>query len=141
MYDTAKIMLGIFIFLAISTSPFWFNQATGQSDYMPDPVIYTKNIPGQEACVMSVDFMKSSHMDLLNKWRQTVVREGNRIFVSPDGKEYRMSLSNTCKNLTAGIATFSRRRNHNGHRQTKIPGSGRIDYLRCLWKKSTGQFP
>jgi len=96
MYDIAKIILGIIIFLAIATSPFWFNQATGQAEYMPDPVIYSKNIPGQEACVMPVDFMRSSHMDLLNEWRQTVVREGNRIFISPDGKEYRMSLTNTC---------------------------------------------
>ncbi len=96
MYDIAKIILGIIIFLAIATSPFWFNQATGQAEYMPDPVIYSKNIPGQEACVMPVDFMRSSHMDLLNEWRQTVVRDGNRIFISPDGKEYRMSLTNTC---------------------------------------------
>jgi hypothetical protein len=42
-------------------------------------------------------YMKSWHMDLLNTWRDDVVREGKRIHVSRDyGTRYEMSLTKTC---------------------------------------------
>ena len=106
MYDAGKIIIGIIIFLVIGTSPFWFNQATGKAEYMPNPVIATKDIPGKDACVMPVEYMRSSHMDLLHTWRESVVRDGNRTFISPDGREYQKSLSNTCMNCHPNKAEF-----------------------------------
>lgn len=106
MYNAGRIIFGMLIFLAIATSPFWFNQATGQAEYMPNPVIATRDIPGRDACVMPTDYMRSSHMDLLNNWRQEVVRSGDRIFHSSDGKEYRKSLSNTCMSCHPNKAEF-----------------------------------
>jgi len=49
-------------------------------------------------CVASTEYMRASHMDLLNEWRDEVVREGNRIYTSPNGKEFEMSLTKTCTN-------------------------------------------
>ncbi len=106
MYDASKIILGILIFLVLATSPFWYSKATGQSDYLPDPVILTKDTPGKDVCVMPTDYMRSSHMDLLNDWRNSVVRDGERKFVSPNGHEYKKSLSNTCMDCHANKTEF-----------------------------------
>jgi hypothetical protein len=96
MYNGGKIIIGLIIFLALASSPFWFSQASGKVDYLPDPVIVTRDIPGKDACVMPVDYMRESHMTLLDDWRQSVVRDGDRIHTAPDGKKYMRSLSNTC---------------------------------------------
>jgi hypothetical protein len=96
MYDTAKVIIGILIFLVLFTSPFWFSKATGQAGYPPDLEIYTKNIPGKDRCVMPTEYMRSSHMELLNSWRNSVVRDGQRIHISPDGRKFNKSLTGTC---------------------------------------------
>jgi hypothetical protein len=35
-------------------------------------------------------------MELLEQWKQSVVREGKRIYVASGGKQYVMSLARTC---------------------------------------------
>jgi hypothetical protein len=50
--------------------------------------------------------MRADHMQLLDLWRHSVVREGKRIYVNPDGKEYNMSLSNTCLDCHSNKAEF-----------------------------------
>jgi hypothetical protein len=35
-------------------------------------------------------------MQILNDWRDAVVREDRRVYVSSTGKQYDMSLQNTC---------------------------------------------
>jgi hypothetical protein len=50
--------------------------------------------------------MKANHMDLLNEWRDLVVRDGKRIYDSFDGKEYIMSLSNTCMDCHSNKSEF-----------------------------------
>ncbi|MFH2036920.1 MAG: sulfate reduction electron transfer complex DsrMKJOP subunit DsrJ [Candidatus Zixiibacteriota bacterium] len=92
MYDAGKIIGGLIIFLFLITSPLWFDMASGKADFRPDPKIKTD----AKACVMDTEYMRSSHMELLNNWRNEVVRENNRIHHSPDGKEYDKSLTNTC---------------------------------------------
>jgi hypothetical protein len=52
--------------------------------------------PGEKECVESTQYMRTSHVDLLNNWKETVVRDGKRTYVSSTGKEYTMSLTNTC---------------------------------------------
>ncbi len=96
MYNTGKIVLGVLVFLVMFTSPFWYSMATGGSDYYPDPVIATANMPGLDQCVMSADYMRASHMDMLNTWRNDVVRNSDRIYTAPDGRQFLKSLSNTC---------------------------------------------
>ncbi len=57
-------------------------------------------------CVRSTEYMKAEHMQLLDVWRDSVVRRGNRMYVSPSGKEYNMSLSNTCLDCHSNKAEF-----------------------------------
>ena len=91
MYDLGKVGLGLAIFLGLMSFPFWWG------------VLFNKDLPeiptpeGTRPCVESAEFMRASHMDLLNDWRDAVVREGVREYVSGNsGKPYEMSLSNGC---------------------------------------------
>ena len=45
----------------------------------------------------TTEYMRTMHMDLLNEWREKVVREGER-FTFAAGKKMEMSLSKTCMN-------------------------------------------
>ncbi len=92
MYDAWKIIGGIIIFLVLITGPTWYDMASGKADYKPNPKIVTT----EKNCVMPTEYMKESHMKLLDEWRNSVVRDGKRIFTSFDGKQYNMSLVNTC---------------------------------------------
>ena len=40
--------------------------------------------------------MKTKHMQLLDLWRDSVVRVGNRSYMAFNGKVYNISLQNTC---------------------------------------------
>ena len=92
MYDGGKIIVGLAFFIAVVTFPIWFNLASGEASEPPDPKIITD----ATECVAETDYMRASHMALLNEWRDLVVREGKRVYVSPGGKEYTMSLTNGC---------------------------------------------
>ena len=96
MNDLWKILIGLLLFLFIITFPVWYNFANGKAAYQPDIVIATKNVPGKNQCVMSAEYMRPRHMDLLNQWRNGVVREGERIHVAPNGRRYNRSLTATC---------------------------------------------
>ncbi len=102
MYDAGKIIGGLIIFLVLITSPIWYNMASGKSDYKPQPKIITT----EKQCVMPTEYMRAKHMDLLNEWRQAVVRTGERIHISHDGKKYNMSLSNTCMSCHSNKKEF-----------------------------------
>ena len=74
-----------------------------------------------DKCVAETQYMRDSHMDLLNTWRDEVVREGNRNYASPwdkkdcpppgwvedDGKcHFERSLSRTCMSCHKSRADF-----------------------------------
>lgn len=96
--DKKMVLGGLLIFAVLLTSPFWLN--IGKTDVVPDIVITeTAKEKGAGACVESREWMISNHMILLDTWRDTVVRDGNRIYVNGEGKEFNMSLSsgeNSC---------------------------------------------
>jgi hypothetical protein len=101
MYDSGKIIAGIIIFLVLITSPIWYN--LGSAGAPPKLEVGTK----EKQCVESTDFMKSSHMQLLDMWRDEVVRKGNRIYKSKlTGKPVEMSLENTCMKCHTSKAKF-----------------------------------
>jgi hypothetical protein len=93
MYDKGKVIAGLCIFVILITFPFWYN--LGRATPAPQPKISDKAKAAKE-CILPTELMKSEHMQLLNEWRDTVVRDAKRIYVSSDGKEYNMSLTNTC---------------------------------------------
>lgn len=96
MYDGGKIILGIIIFLAIVTFPFYSNM--GKAVAKPEPKLDTPEIKKltDKKCVETKAFMRAEHMKLLNDWRDSVVRERNRLYTSSEGRLYQMSLQNTC---------------------------------------------
>jgi len=92
MYDAGKIIPGLAVFLGLMTFPVWYNAAMGKPADGPNPEMPKK----EKSCVAEKAYMRSFHMDLLNKWRDAVVRDGDRTHVSPDGKKFDRSLSRTC---------------------------------------------
>ena len=103
MNDKKLIIAGLIIFLVIALFPFWYNR--GKAAPPPDPIL-TEQAKAAKVCVRSTAYMKAEHMQLLDVWREYVVREGKRIYVSPSGKEYNMSLSNTCLDCHSNKAEF-----------------------------------
>jgi len=103
MKDKKFIMTGVIIFFIIVTFPFWYNR--GKAAPQPELVLTAKAKAAKE-CVRSTAYMKAEHMQLLDVWRDSVVRRGERIYVSPAGKEYNMSLSNTCLDCHSNKTEF-----------------------------------
>ncbi len=52
------------------------------------------------------EFMVESHMQLLNDWRDEAVRQGKRVYVATNGKEYVVSLQNTCMECHSNKSKF-----------------------------------
>ena len=102
MNDRGRIIAGLIVFLCLITFPVWYNLVCGKAAYKPELKIISK----EKQCVESLKYMRSQHMQLLNDWQNSVVREGNRTYVALDGKKYNMSLSNTCMNCHSNKADF-----------------------------------
>ena len=93
MYDGGKIVTGLVVFVLIVTFPFWYSRAAGESEERPQPELPA----GKTQCVESTEYMISSHMTLLDEWRNAFVREGKIKYTSVSfGEEYEASLTNTC---------------------------------------------
>jgi len=101
MYDQGKILTGLLIFLLALTSPVWYNLALGQAG-----ALQLKLGTKEKNCIEPVAYMRSSHMTMLNTWRNAVIRDGNRIYVAGDGRQYDMSLTNTCLKCHTSKAEF-----------------------------------
>jgi len=106
MYDRGKIISGLAVFFALATLPFWVSG--GKS--VPPPEIKTDTSVIRQLkvkrCLEPTSFMKVRHMELIISWRQAVVRDGQRIYVASDGRQYRMSLSGTCLNCHSNKSKF-----------------------------------
>ncbi len=101
LYDGGKIFIGLIIFVAFAAFPFYYN--VGKVNAKPEPKTDTPAIQedvaknGKKECVESKEFMRTEHMQLLNNWRDSVVREGNRGYMGDDGtRRFNMSLQNEC---------------------------------------------
>jgi hypothetical protein len=103
MGNNKLVYLGIAIFLVIVTLPFWYNR--GKAAPAPEVVLTAKAKAAKE-CVRSKDYMAKDHMRVLDLWRHSVVRNAERIYVNPQGKEYVMSLSNTCLDCHSNKTEF-----------------------------------
>lgn len=103
MNDKKKIIAGLVIFIAVITFPFWYDH--GKAAPAPELVL-TAKAKAAGSCVMPTAYMKANHMRLLEVWRHDVVRNGDRVFINPQGKAYTMSLSNTCLDCHSNKAEF-----------------------------------
>lgn len=90
MYDKGKVLTGLAIFVIIMTFPVWYNLVHAQ--HVPKPVL-PKDV---KQCVGKLDYMRTSHMQVLDTWRNEVVRTENRKMVEVGGKQYTKSLQLGC---------------------------------------------
>jgi len=104
IYDKGKIFLGLAIFIALVASPFWYNPVFGTGAKEPPKL----KMPADPAakCVLPKAEMRASHMQVIYDWRETVVRGGGRTVRLADGREMKMSLSNTCLGCHEGKKQF-----------------------------------
>jgi hypothetical protein len=92
MYNKVTIIPGLIIFVLFVTFPLWFN-AFSTASTVPKPELPPG---GEKQCVASATEMRASHMAMLNEWRDDVLRSGDRVAVTVDGKEYRKGLQMAC---------------------------------------------
>ena len=92
MHDAGKVLAGLVVFLAIATSPAWYNALTGGEAKPPELSISSTS----RQCVAPTPYMLAFHMDLLNNWREEAVRTTQSMYVGLGGKSYDMSLARTC---------------------------------------------
>jgi cytochrome c len=106
MYNGGKIITGLIIFVLLISAPFLLN--VGQANELPEISLDTPAINqlSEKQCVESVEFMRSQHPQLLNDWRDQVVREGESIYVSSSEERYEMSLDNNCLQCHSNQSQF-----------------------------------
>ncbi len=90
------------LFLIPATLPFSYKAVVGAPAGPPKLELPA----GEKQCVESTEYMRKNHRELLNRWKDSVVREGKRTYVAGDGKEYTMSLTGTCLRCHANKETF-----------------------------------
>lgn len=103
MNDKKWIVTGLVIFVVLAALPFWYNR--GKAAPAPELVL-TEQAKAAKECVRDTAYMRAEHMQLLDLWRHSVVRNTQRVFVNEKGKEFDMSLSNTCLDCHSNKAEF-----------------------------------
>ncbi len=91
------IVTGLVIFVFAVLTPFWFNLVTPTAA-APEPELLGK-AKTEKKCVLSKYDMRANHMSLLDEWRDSVVRNGDRKYTGTNGHTFEMSLStgeNSC---------------------------------------------
>jgi len=106
LYGGGKIIIGLIIFFFLVTFPFFLN--AGKVNAKPEPKIDTPEIQKlvEKKCVESKAFMRAEHMKLLNEWRDFAVRDGQRVYVNSEGKQFTISLQNTCMHCHSNKKKF-----------------------------------
>nr|WP_320010622.1 sulfate reduction electron transfer complex DsrMKJOP subunit DsrJ [uncultured Desulfobulbus sp.] len=90
MYDSGKIITGLLIFVLLVTIPVWYNRGTASN--VPEPEL-PKDV---KTCVLPKAEITAKHMQLLNQWRDEVIRTGDRSTLEIEGKQYPKSLMLAC---------------------------------------------
>jgi hypothetical protein len=106
IYDKGPVTIGLVIFVLLMTFPFWYNM--GKAAPAPELVLSDKAKAAKE-CVAPAAFMKAGHMQILDIWRDSVVRDADRSYIASNGKSYNMSLSsgeNSCMGCHVSKAEF-----------------------------------
>jgi hypothetical protein len=91
MRDGLRIAAGLGLFVAVALAPVWQRAASARAP-RPAPRIAR---PGTR-CVAPPEVMRASHMQLLDGWRDAVVRGAGRTARAADGRPVTRSVSGTC---------------------------------------------
>lgn len=107
MNEKKWIILGLVIFVGLFSFPLWYNLLLKPGTAAPAPeLVLTEKAQAAGQCVRSLDYIRTGHMQLLDLWRHSVVRNGQREYINPDGKTFTMSLSNTCLDCHSNKTEF-----------------------------------
>ncbi len=94
MNSKSGVIVGLVIALVVLTVPFWYalgQQFMGKSVSKPSVPKPTN----AEKCIE--ENMRARHMQVIDEWRNAVVREGvTDPYRASDGNEYERSLTKTC---------------------------------------------
>lgn len=93
MNERVLIFAGLAVFLVMVSLPFWLRDDDPE---LRPPALSITTTGAQ--CVESTAYMRANHMQLLDEWRDDVVRHGDRVHVSSNGRQFEKSLSHTCMN-------------------------------------------
>lgn len=91
MYNKRTVIPGLAIFVLFVTFPLWYNGLSAGP--IPKPELPPN---GEKECVAPAAEMRDKHMQLLNTWRDEVLRDGDRVMVKVGGKEYPKTLQLAC---------------------------------------------
>ena len=91
MYNNGLIISGLVVFVLLVTFPIWFNGL--DAGPLPKPELPPG---GEKECVAPAAEMRDSHMQLLNEWRDDVLRNSNRETITVGGKQYQKGLQLAC---------------------------------------------
>ena len=91
MYNKGTVIAGLALFVLFVTFPIWFNGL--DAGPLPKPELPPG---GEKECVAPAAVMRDTHMQLLNVWRDDVLRNSDRVSVTVGGKEYRKGLQMAC---------------------------------------------
>lgn len=103
MYDGKWIITGLIVLLALIASPWIYVSVSGATGKGPEP---QPPPGGEKECIEGKEWMRSHHMELLNEWRYSVLREDKRTYVASDGKEYEINLTGTCLDCHSNKSEF-----------------------------------
>ncbi len=105
MSDKAKVVAGLAVFLGLAGFPIW--HALGARGDASRPEL---ELPKDATrCVEDREYMTAYHMDLLNRWRDAVVRNGEKEYTSSSGEKHDMSLTRTCLKCHSNTEEFCTR--------------------------------
>jgi hypothetical protein len=104
MYNSGKVVAGLLVFGALVTGPIWYGLGRGKG-----AVPELQKPADAKQCVEPTSYMRAHHMELLDRWRQAVVRDDNRVYVATDGKHHDISLTRTCLRCHAEPDKFCNR--------------------------------
>ncbi len=107
MADKIKIFVGLIVFLALAAFPIWYALGITKDaptlDFPSDLELPHKRY---SQCVKDKDYMIANHMDILDRWRDEVVRQGDNNTIEIDGKEYEKSLTKGCMHCHTSRENF-----------------------------------
>ena len=108
MQKKTNIVVGILVFVIVMTATIWMNFGKDSGNSAVDVSLDTPTINAldEKQCIYDTEYMRENHMEILHQWKVQVVRDGNRVMVTPDGREFEMSLQNTCLDCHSNYDEF-----------------------------------